>query len=518
MMSGDGLDPLLGGASEEAGGSDEDRGSNFYEGEEYGQGEMASFANDEQDYDEQVVLKSTSAWEEVREMVILAAGIVVSRCSWVMIKMTDTALIGKKDTAALESSSAADLWMSSVGVLTMGGVLGIFVGQAAGAGNYQLGSIWFQVSLVTIALITAPVMVLWFFTGDIVRLFGLDSSMLEFATYYGRVLSLCLPARSLMGQVSQYCSAYGIVRPEAHISMFAAVFNLICGLIFVFGLGIPHWNGLGARACPWVTTGTEYTQLWLFWVLYGLVWPLYENLHWTGWTLSEVTSERVCRYLYLYIPTAFSLASDFWRMSVIGVFAAELGAMDLAVFTASYRILWLALTVVGAMSFAVRVRLSIFLGAADITSSMRSVKVGVLFTTGLLLTVTIAVYLLIDPLARVFSSDPEFIKTFVDARVSFCCVLISMNLAVFLEQIPMAMGKARAVFLVGVVGSWLGQVPASYLAVHYWKHSLDGLFYGMAFGYTLLVLCLGGVIASTNWGEVIDDAQTRSEVQAETSH
>ena len=38
-------------------------------------------------------------------------------------------------------------------------------------------------------------------------------------------------------------------------------------------------------------------------------------------------------YLRLYVPAALSIASDFWRMSAVGAFAARLSTLDLAVRT-----------------------------------------------------------------------------------------------------------------------------------------------------------------------------------------
>ena len=37
-----------------------------------------------------------------------------------------------------------------------------------------------------------------------------------------------------------------------------------------------------------------------------------------GWSWSHVTRERVVAYVKMYVPAALSIASDFWRVSVIG--------------------------------------------------------------------------------------------------------------------------------------------------------------------------------------------------------
>ena len=69
------------------------------------------------------------------ELTKLALGFIAARASWVIIKVTDSALLGHVSTDVLAASAYADLWMSSTGVILMGGVLGTFVGNSIGAGN-----------------------------------------------------------------------------------------------------------------------------------------------------------------------------------------------------------------------------------------------------------------------------------------------------------------------------------------------------------------------------------------------
>jgi hypothetical protein len=56
---------------------------------------------------------------------------------------------------------------------------------------------------------------------------------------------------------------------------------------------------------------------------------------------------------------------------------------------------------------------------------------------------------------------------------------ILMNLSVALEAIPQAMGRTRAVLVIGLIGSWAGQVPGVFALVYLWRKDLVGLFTGM---------------------------------------
>lgn len=67
----------------------------------------------------------------------------------------------------------------------------------------------------------------------------------------------------------------------------------------------------------------------------------------------------------------------------------------------------------------------------------------------------------------------------------------------------------------GLVGSWVGQVPLSYIALRYWRKDLVGLYCGVAGGYALACVVLGVVILRTDLDEVADEARERAEVALE---
>mmetsp|Transcript_13290 Transcript_13290/g.17226 ORF Transcript_13290/g.17226 Transcript_13290/m.17226 type:complete len:411 (+) Transcript_13290:506-1738(+) len=406
----------------------------------------------------------------------------------------------------------------STGVFLNGGVLGVFVGQAIGAGNKSLASTWFSVSMFVLGLLTFPVMALWWLTGPVLGLFHSHDEVLHKASYYAIVMSLCLPARTLMGQISQFLSANSMVKPEAVVSIFAATMNLVLGVVFVLGWPIKGFDGFGFKACGWVTVSTEYFQLIVLWFCFIYLQQIPSKIGWTVSSYSEITKARVLEYLKLYVPSAMSTASDFWRMAVIGVFAAELGDDDVATFNASYRILWISLTFVGSLSFSCRIRLSAAVGAGDQDRARHIIKLGTGLTIAILLATTLAVLAFTRDFALLFTDDDEIVNLFIDSRLPMCLTLFFMNLAVFLEGIPVALGRTKTVFYAGVLGSWAGQVPLSYLAIRYWKHNLIGLYYGVAGGYVLLTVLLSLVIITTDFHAVIEEAQRRSEVNDEVDN
>lgn len=99
---------------------------------------------------------------------------------------------------------------------------------------------------------------------------------------------------------------------------------------------------------------------------------------WPGWApRRHVTRERVAIYARQYVPAAVAIASDFWRVAAIGAVAATLGEAELAVFNASYRVLWLALMFCGALAGALGILLARALGAGQPQRARFTTRCGV---------------------------------------------------------------------------------------------------------------------------------------------
>ena len=444
----------------------------------------------------------------------LLPAIFIGRIGWVGMKVTDTALLGHVSSRALTASALSDLWTSATGVFIQGRVLNIFVGNAIGAGTPRVAGEWFQVALFVQVCIAVPVMGMWALTGPVLSATREPQDLAQDAAYFSFVLIAAIPARVIFSAMTQFLSAQRIVRPFAVASLAGLVLNLILGLVLVLGvptgLGV---RGLGFAACPVVTALVEWWQLGVL-----LAWTYVGALHrsawpeggWNGWSTYHVTRARVCAYLRLYLPAALSIASDFWRMSLVGTLAATLSPLDLAVFTASYRIMWLSLSLAGSLSSAIGIQLSQHLGARRTATARRTVASGLFLAVVTLVGVGSLIVSQPRALASLFSSDASVLDAFESARRPLALTTVSMNLAVVLEGLLMTTGRTRTVLAVGLVGSWVGQVPAVYLLLRCWRRSLSAVFMGVSVGYALLCALLGCALASLNWESIADEAAERA--------
>lgn len=356
-------------------------------------------------------------------------------------------------------------------------------------------------------------MLSWFFTEQVVSLFGVTPDIAKNAGYYSRVLLLCLPARMWVGQIAKFFAANEKPYPQVNIMTFAAIFNLVFGLILVVGFPFKSFDGFGFKACPIVTTATEWISLLLFVIVYCYWQGMHRQFGWKSFDMKEITYPRLRSYLTIFVPQALSTMSDFLRVSVIGVFAGTLSELDIAVFNTGYRVMWLGLTLVGSIGSAVSVKLGKELGAGSEDGAKRVLKSGYFLVAAVEGFLIAMLLLFVRQLSQVFSSDEEVVQRFVDVKMPLSVMLIFMSFSVYLESLVAGTGRTREIFLIGVFGSWACQVPLSFLFINYVDNSLNALYWGVALGYFITCLGLVWLLASSSWQQLIDEAKLRSEVK-----
>ena len=72
-----------------------------------------------------------------------------------------------------------------------------------------------------------------------------------------------------------------------------------------------------------------------------------------------------------------SSASDYWRVTAIGAVAATFSEADVAVFSSSYRVMWIVSILASALASAMSIRLNVCLGANQPINSKFVAAVGV---------------------------------------------------------------------------------------------------------------------------------------------
>ena len=190
--------------------------------------------------------------------------------------------------------------------------------------------------------------------------------------------------------------------------------------------------------------------------LHTKCWPGLRRKHVFGRTAKGEL--RILTFVKMWFPAALAIASDFWRVSAIGIAAFSISSDALGVFNACYRILWMALTLVGSISYATSIMLGQIMGRGDVPQSRLVVMVGMSLALGVALVLGGVVATMPRQLGNIFSKDTAMLDKFEEIRIPLAVVTTLMNFSVALERVPVTMGRTRVVLFFGLVGSWVGQV------------------------------------------------------------
>ena len=114
-------------------------------------------------------------------------------------------------------------------------------------------------------------------------------------------------------------------------------------------------------------------------------------------------------------------------------------------------------------------------------------------------------------IAKIFTDDSEILDLFDEIRFPLALWMAAMNLSVANEIILQNSGRGNIVLFLGLIGSWIGQVPGVGLAVYYWKKDIVSLYYGSTSGYVLLCVLQVHYIFSSDWEKLAREAQKRVE-------
>jgi MatE len=137
------------------------------------------------------------------------------------------------------------------------------------------------------------------------------------------------------------------------------------------------------------------------------------------------------------------LASDFWRVAVIGAIAASLGEEEVAIFNTSYRIMWIVLILVMALAGASGINMTMRLGRLDHKGAKQAGYIGCGMASGFCALVGLIVWFQIGAFGKIFTNDEVFLRLLAEAKTPFCITLVLMNISIAIEKIPYSMGRTQ---------------------------------------------------------------------------
>ncbi|KDO18211.1 hypothetical protein SPRG_16378 [Saprolegnia parasitica CBS 223.65] len=444
-----------------------------------------------------LIAASDGGWGDLRAEAAAIGGMAwkVSLATFCRLCVTtiSTAFLGHLGTKELAAGALAGSFIGALRVLNWAFAVSIctLCGQAYGAKNYELVGTWFQLGLLGLTLLSVPVIVVYFYVGDIMSIVTDDVELLALADTYARYSALSVWPQAIYVALRQYLQAQEILTPTTVIDTWSV--GVVFGANYVLIYGVGSFAGLGFIGSPLAAlVAAVFQPTALF--LYAFVYKGYHKRTWGGWSMAVLNPAYVARFASLTGAMFLNLALDEWAYNVVAMVAGALGGINLAANSIVFNIWMLGYGVFAGFSLPIQVRISHALGANQPADAKRTLLVG--FVLGALSSTAtvLGVVLFGRSLVGVFTSDEAVVNVILSILPIFGLAMAFSSFHVFLSAVIEAMSLASTLAVISGVGSWCVLLPASYLFGLTLNGGLAGLWWGSVLGegakFVLILLAL----------------------------
>ncbi len=349
----------------------------------------------------------------------------------------------------------------------------ILIGQNLGAKNTQQAIKYAQAGLLLAILMSVFVSLLFFFaSGKIISLYNLDPAVETYAQQYLLIVGSCSMGMSVNILLATVLRAFGSSKSPMTIQLIAGGINIVGNYAALFSpFGLPE------TGVPGVAFATAFSSFFsafaCWWVIkrQGIPFSFSHSFHF-DWP-------RLKAILKLGLPNGGESLSYNLSQITIMVFVAHLGTAALAAAaiaqTLSRFIFMFAMSVGGGS----QILSSYFVGQGRIDELKQ--KVNRYWLVGLAVSFSVAIFMFLikEPIAAFFSSDPETQRLI--GLILTVALFLEPGRAINLIIIASLKGTGDVHFPVkiGIVSMWgVGVLSAYMLGVH-WAIGVAGIWFAV---------------------------------------
>lgn len=210
------------------------------------------------------MLRPTFSWPtptELREMLSIAAPVVVVQVGLQVMGFVDTLMVGRLSADALAGVALGNFYFFNIAIFGMGTLMALdpVVAQALGAGDLGRARRGIQRGVLLALVISAGVGAAFAFSGPAFELLRQPSAVVPMARRYVEISTVGLPAFFIFVVLRQSLQAMLVVRPVLFAVVIANAVNVIANWVFIFGnLGAPP---MGVAGSAWATVLARWVML-----------------------------------------------------------------------------------------------------------------------------------------------------------------------------------------------------------------------------------------------------------------
>ncbi len=300
-------------------------------------------------------------------------------------------------------------------------------------------------------------LLIWGFSGDMLRLLDLPPALMPYAQPFLALMGGTLFLESLNMSFAAVLRANGHTREAMIIALGMNVLNVLLNIVLIFGmLGFPKLGVIGAALSTVISR---------FVACLALVWVMRSTLHLKvrlQWVFG-FSRDALCRILHIGIPGAGEHLSWHGSFLVITYFIAQMGVAELATFSYAMQLSMVMMMLGLSIGIGTEIMIGHMIGAGELDEAyrqlLRSLRLGLAMTA----VMTVAIVALAPWLLQLFTKDA--------AILAGGAVLLRMSLLLepgrtfnlIVINSLRAAGDARFPVVMGICSMWGVAVPLAWL-------------------------------------------------------
>jgi multidrug resistance protein, MATE family len=365
--------------------------------------------------------------------------------------------------------------------------------QRNGAKQYPEVGSTFYLSLLSLTLISIPLLLSWNYVSFFFAFIGVDSSICEITHRYLMIEIYASPGYLIVAVYETYLQSLGLMAPAMYSSILYNLLLITLLSISFFVFESPSSSSLSSyEVIALVHVVCTYLELiFILFLTYStkevtrtLIMP----------PIDDLKPQKILSFLSLGLSGCITTCSEWWAVEILILLSSSISPEALSSLTILVDLLILLLMIPMGIETTITSMIGNSLGSGSVTlvRSIGSLSYLLIFLIDLILSPLVYYYGMVY--VHLFSSDPVVLK-----MTQSCLLLLSLQL--FLDGflsisygILIAMGKQSLCSLVTVSSYLLLIIPLGwYLGIEH-QLGISGLLGGLMIGSSLEALAMAGIV------------------------
>ncbi|NXR49404.1 S47A1 protein, partial [Hippolais icterina] len=444
-------------------------------------------------------------WEDVRQLLVLAAPLILIQLLIFMIHLVSSIFCGHLGKVELASVTLA-IAVINVTAISVGygltSACDTLISQTYGSKNLLRVGVILQRATIIILLCCFPCCAILINVEQLMLVMRQDPEVSRMTQNYVNAFLPALPAVFLYNLETRYLQNQMIMWPLVLSGLIGNIVNVAANyvLLYVFQLGV--------TGSAWANTAAQYSQT-IFLFLYIIGRKLHVNT-WGGWS-SECLLEWDS-FTSLAIPSMLMMCIEWWTYEIGSFLIGLLSVVELSVQSIIYEVSVVAFMIPLGLGTAASVQVGNALGAGNVEVAKRSSNTSLICTGVFSIIVGSILAATRNVLGHVFTKDKEIIDLVAWVMPIYVVFHLFEAMTGACSGVLRGIGKQKFGAILNAVSYYGVGMPLTAVLLFVAKIGVIGLWVSMLACVFILCTCFTTYIYRLDWEKAAKEAQSRAGV------